>query len=98
MTCQGSEAGRASLCGQAAAFRSQAGPHRLGRNLQSPSPSAKQPPSAFPIYSYWGPCPHCKSKAAEVLTGQAAVGDSWLRPSQNRKVTQQGRNRKKPCP
>lgn len=48
MTCQGSEAGRASLCGQAAAFRSQAGPHRLGRNLQSPSPSAKQPPLPFP--------------------------------------------------
>lgn len=43
MTCQGSEAGRASLCGQAEAFRSQAGPHRLGRNLHSPSPSQSSP-------------------------------------------------------
>lgn len=48
MTCQGSEAGRASMCGQSAALRSQTEPHRVGRKLRTSSPSTRQTLLPFP--------------------------------------------------
>lgn len=95
MTCQGSEADRASVCGQS--LSAQAKLRRVQKDFRSSCPNAGHTPSLFPIYFCWGQGPDYKNEGSEVSIGRAATGDLGHRPSESRRVTHEEEIRS-PCP